>query len=153
MKNKGVYLTRVGLAELQKELDELTKKKLPAAIERVARARDFGDLMENSEYHAAREDLSMLEGRVEELEELFKKAVVITAKQRQTVDLGCRVTVQTNGQTHVFEIVGEWEADPLKKKISAESPLGKSLVGRKVGEEVEFEAPAGKIVYTIKKIH
>ena len=156
IKPSVVHLTREGLEELKRELDELKTVKLPAAIERVAKAREFGDLAENSEYHNAREDLAMVEGRVEELEELLKRVSVIKnngAKARSSVSLGCQVTVATDGQTHVFEIVGEWEADPAKKKISAESPLGKALMGKKVGEAAEFEAPIGKIVYTIKKIH
>lgn len=154
--NNKVHLTRSGLGELRRELEELTKVKLPAAIERVTRARDFGDLAENSEYHNAREDLAMVEGRVEELQDLVKRVVLINesgAKNRAMVGLGCQVTVSGNGQSQVFEIVGEWEADPGKKKISAESPLGKALMGRKVGETVEFEAPVGKILYEIKKIN
>ena len=155
-KPNQVQLTKSGWEELKHELDELTKIKLPTAIQRVARARDFGDLSENSEYHAAREDLAMLEGRVEELEELLKRAVVIKTSQtknRSTVGLGCKVTVAGNGATHEFDIVGEWEANPLQKKISVESPLGKALLGRKVGETVEFEAPIGKILYKINKIN
>ena len=155
MKPTTVYLTKAGLAELKRELDELTAVKLPTAIERVARARDFGDLAENSEYHNAREDLAMIEGRGEELQELLKRVVIINESKAKkvTVALGCQVTVAGNSQTHVFEIVGEWEADPMKKRISAESPLGKALMGKKVGEVAEFEAPIGKILYTVKKIN
>lgn len=149
-----VKLTKAGLTELKQELAELVEGKRPQAINRVARARDFGDLTENSEYQVAREELALIEGRIEELQELVKRAVVIRENQhRQTVDLGCTVTVVTNGQAHQFNIVGEWEADPANQKISAQSPLGKALVGKRVGETVEFEAPAGKVVYTIKKIH
>lgn len=154
--NDKVHLTRQGFEELNQELQNLTQAKLPAAIERVAKAREFGDLAENSEYHNAREDLAMLEGRVEELQALLKRVVIINdsqAKTRTTVGLGCQVMVAGNGQTQVFVIVGEWEADPIKKKISAESPLGKALMGKKVGETVEFEAPIGKILYTVKKIN
>ncbi len=154
MNTKSVQLTRSGLEELRQELSQLVQQKRPLAIERVARARDFGDLAENAEYHSAREDLSFVEGRIEELEELLKKAQIIgNSKNRKTVGLGCKVTVQVNGKTQVFDLVGEWEADPLQQKISAQSPLGKALVGKRVGERVEFEAPAGKVVYTIKKIH
>ena len=151
---KPVSLTKAGLEELKAELAELVHQKRPQAIERVARARDFGDLTENSEYQVAREDLALIESRIEELEELVKRAVVIKEnKNRKTVDLGCTVIVEHNGQAHEFEIVGEWEADPLKKKISAQSPLGQALVGKKVGEVAEFEAPIGKIIYTVKKIN
>lgn len=151
---KPVSLTRAGLEELKTELEELMNQKRPQAIERVARARDFGDLTENSEYQVAREELALIEGRIEELEELVKRAVVIKEnKNRKTVDLGCRVIVEHDGQNHEFEIVGEWEADPLKKKISAQSPLGQALVGKKVGDRVEFEAPAGKVTYTVKRVN
>ena len=154
--NDKVHLTRQGFEELNQELQQLTGTKLPAAIERVAKAREFGDLAENSEYHNAREDLAMLEGRVEELQALLKRVVIINgsrAKIKTIVDLGCQVVVVGNGQTQTFEIVGEWEADPTQKKISAQSPLGKALMGKKVGETAEFEAPVGKILYTVKKIN
>ena len=154
--NDKVHLTRQGFEELNQELQQLTGTKLPAAIERVAKAREFGDLAENSEYHNAREDLAMLEGRVEELQALLKRVVIINgsrAKIKTIVDLGCQVVVVGNGQTQTFEIVGGWEADPTQKKISAQSPLGKALMGKKVGETAEFEAPVGKILYTVKKIN
>ena len=154
MVTKPIQLTQAGFDQLKAEFDQLVNTKRPQAIARVARARDFGDLTENSEYHAAREDLAMVEGRIEELEAVLKKATVISTKTgRKTIDLGCTVTVVNDSQTHVFEIVGEWEADPLKKKISPQSPLGQALIGKKVGDKVEFQAPAGTIVYTIKKIH
>lgn len=147
-------MTKEGLEELKLELREHKENKRPRAVERVARARDFGDLTENSEYHQARDELAFIDGRIEELEELISKVQIIDGKKkRSAVDLGCKVTVLANGATHTYTIVGEWEADPKEKKISHQSPLGKALVGRKVGESVEIEAPAGKVVYEIKKIH
>lgn len=149
-----IHLTREGLEELKLELKEHKENKRPQAVKRVARARDFGDLSENNEYQQARDELAFIDGRIEELEELISKAKIIDGKKkRKTVDLGCKVTVHGNGKTHTYTIVGEWEADPKEKKISHQSPLGKALVGKKVGEMVEIEAPAGKVVYTIKKIH
>ncbi|OGV90614.1 transcription elongation factor GreA [Microgenomates group bacterium RIFCSPLOWO2_01_FULL_46_13] len=151
--NDEVSLTKEGYDELVVELAEVKEKKLPAAIERVKRARDFGDLSENSEYHSARDDLSFLEGRIEELESLIVRAKIIkTGKSTKAVTLGSKVTVRANGQTHTYFIVGEYEADPTEKKISHESPLGRALIGKKVGEKVEFVAPVGKILYEIKKI-
>lgn len=151
---KKVHITKEGLKELQAEFDNLTKMKRPKAVERVARARDFGDLSENNEYQQAREDLSFIDGRIEELEELIVKAQVVDGKKgRKTIDIGCKVTLSGNGKSHTYTVVGEWEADPKEKKISHQSPLGKALVGKKVGEEVEIEAPAGKVVYTVNKIH
>jgi len=148
-----IQFTTTGLSELKAELEELKKTKLPAAIDRVSRARDFGDLSENAEYHAAKEELAFLEGRVEELEELLKKAEVVTSKTNGEVGVGCKVTIEASGKEQVYEVVGEWEADPMKAKISHTSPLGKALMGKKKGDAVEFMAPAGKVIYKIKKIH
>lgn len=148
-----IQFTANGLDELKVELADLQISKLPAAIDRVARARDFGDLSENAEYHAAKEELSFIEGRIEELENIVAKAYVVDKKDTSTVDIGCRVTVELSGKEHTYDVVGEWEADPMKKKISHTSPLGQALVGKKKGETVEFQAPAGKVVYKIKKIH
>lgn len=147
------YLTKAGLDALKEELQTLKNTKLPQAVERVARAREFGDLSENAEYHSAREDLSWIEGRIEELEVLISQASEIkSAGKADSVDIGCTVKVGINGSEHEFAIVGEWEADPTAKKISHESPLGKALFGKKVGEKVEVEAPAGTITYTIISI-
>lgn len=152
--NDKIQFTQAGLGEIHTELMQLKGVKLTAAIERVARARDFGDLSENAEYHAAKEELSFIEGRIEELEDIVLRAEVVNGKNKNNaVDIGCKVTVSVKGKEHTYEIVGQWEADPLKKKISHTSPLGQALVGKKKGEKVEFEAPAGKVVYHIKKIH
>ncbi len=148
-----IQFTKDGLAEVKLELSQLKNDKLPAAIERLARARDFGDLSENAEYHAAKEELSFLEGRVEELEDIVARAYVADKKDSDSINIGCKVTVELSGKEHTYEIVGEWEADPMKQKISHTSPLGTALVGKKKGEIVEFQAPAGKVIYKIKKIH
>lgn len=153
MDNKTVILTQTGYDGLKLELDTLTRDKLPAAIKRVAKAREFGDLSENSEYHAAREDHAWIQGRIEELEDILGRAQVANGpKKGDEVNIGCTVSLEINGATHQFSIVGEWEADPAQKKISHQSPLGQALVGKKVGEKVEVEAPAGKVIYTIKSI-
>lgn len=151
---KKVHLTREGLAELEQELSELTEEKHPRAIERVADARVMGDLAENNEYTQAKQELSFIEGRIAELEEVLSSAVIIDegGHKHQSVALGCKVTVVAGKVEHTYHVVGEWEADPADKKISPESPLGQALMGKKVGDEVEFEAPAGKIVYKILKI-
>lgn len=152
--NDKIQFTAEGLTEIKAELAELSGAKLTSAIERVARARDFGDLSENAEYHAAKEELSFIEGRIEELEGIILRAQVVGGKaSKDSIDIGCKVTVTVAGKEHTYEIVGEWEADPLKKKISHTSPLGQALVGKKKGEKVEFVAPAGKVIYQIKKIH
>lgn len=149
-----VQLTKGGHDELLAELEELQKIKRPKSVLRVQTAREFGDLSENAEYHAAREELNFIDGRIDELEEILIRArIVSTPKTSDIVGIGCKVTVGTNGQTHTFHVVGEWEADPSEKKISHDSPLGKALIGKRVGDKVEVTAPAGMIVYTIKKIH
>lgn len=153
MDAKKIYLTKEGLDELKKEHEELTKVKRPDVLERVSQARSMGDLSENAEYVAAREELSFIDGRIDELEELTKQAVLIQeTHSKGQVKLGSTVTVNIKGKKEVFTVVGEWEADPHEKKISHESPLGKALLGKKVGEKVEVEAPAGIVIYTIASV-
>lgn len=148
-----VHLTQEGYSEIEAEIQKL-KTKEPAAVDRVTKAREFGDLTENSEYHAAREDLAMIQGRLEELESLLARAVIIKkTRSNGSVALGSKVTVRANGADITYILVGEYEADPGKKRISTDSPLGKALMGRKVKEKVEFEAPVGKVIYTIKSIN
>jgi transcription elongation factor GreA len=153
-KNQRVQMTPVGYRQLVDELSELEKIKLQEAIDRVARAREFGDLSENAEYHSAKEDLSALEGRIEELKDIITRVQVVDSKKSDDgeVAMGSVVHIEINGTDHEFTIVGEWEADPAAKKISHESPLGKALMGKKVGEDVEVEAPAGKVIYKVKGV-
>lgn len=153
MDTKKIYLTREGLEELKQEYEELTKIKRPEVLNRVSQARSMGDLSENAEYTVAREELSFIDGRIDELEELLKQVVLISNNHSNTIKLGSTVKVNAGSVKDVFTVVGEWEADPKEKKISHESPLGKALLGKKVGEKVEVEAPAGKIVYTIEAIN
>lgn len=147
-----MLLTKNGLAQLKAEHDELVKIKRPEAVRRLADARDLGDLSENSEYAAAKQDLAFIDGRIVELEEIIHSAKIITNHGKVHVDVGCKVTLHINGKKEIFTVVGEWEADPMQKKISHESPLGKALLGKKVGEKVEVEAPAGKLHYKILEI-
>lgn len=157
MDKKKVFVTREGLKELKRELLELNDIKRPQVLERVSAARSMGDLAENSEYTAAREELSLLDGRIEELSEIIKSANLIEENHKTgrgaKVELGSVITVSVKGKKEEFSLVGEWEADPKAKKISHESPLGKALIGKSLGDKVEVEAPAGKIVYTIVGIN
>lgn len=148
MKNQ-VKLTAEGLNTLKEELEKLRDVKRPKLVDRLSNARAQGDLSENSDYQSAREELEFLDGRIDELEEVIKKANVTSSTKTNGVDVGTKVTVKVNGSKVVFNIVGEWEADPSNKKISHESPLGKALVGKNIGDSVEVEAPAGKIQYEI----
>ena len=149
---KNVVVTKEGLAALKAEYEDLVKTKRPAAVERLANAREQGDLSENSEYTDANQNLAFIDGRILELEEVIHSAKVMTKHGKNQVDVGCKVTVHINGKKEEFIVVGEWEADPKSKKISHESPLGKALMGKKVGEKVEVQAPAGKILYKVLHI-
>lgn len=158
MNPKKIYLTPKGLADLKKENDDLSNIKRPEIVKRLSAAREMGDLSENAEYTAAREELAFIDGRIEELEMLLKQAVVIengSHHKGNTVDLGSEVTVKiaNRDRNEVFTLVGEWEADPAEKKISHESPLGKALLGKTIGDEIEVEAPAGTMVYTVVSIN
>lgn len=152
--NQKILLTPQGLEELKKEYHELLEKKRPELVDRLAQARELGDLSENSEYAAAKDDLAFVDGRIVELENVLKdvKVVTVSKKQKSSVGLGCKVHVYMNGKQVIFTIVGEWESDPLQKRISHSSPLGKALIGKKVGEIAIVEAPAGRINYKILKI-
>ncbi len=149
----SVIITKEGLNKLKAEYDELLAKR-QLAVDRVAKAREMGDLSENAEYQSAREELSFMDGRLAELEEMLKDAKIVASGNghRSQVGVGCKVTVHVNGKKDIFFVVGEWEANPMEKKISHVSPLGQALIGKKVGEKVDVEAPVGKIVYTIVSI-
>ncbi len=158
IKDKKIYLTKEGLADLKKECDELTKVRRPDILARLSQARSMGDLSENAEYVAAREELSFIDGRLDELQELLRVASIIHEGNKKgvakiSIKLGSKVTLHVGGKKEHFMVVGEWEADPAEKKISHESPLGKALLGKKVGEKIEVAAPAGKIRYTIADIN
>ena len=147
-------MTQAGYDSLKTELDELVSVKRPATVDRLSNARSMGDLSENSDYHSAKEALEFLDGRISELEQVLSNAQVVNSGDsvKGEVGMGALVTVKVNDSQHAFHIVGEWEADPKQKKISHESPLGRALVGKRVGEKVEVEAPAGKVQYTIVSV-
>lgn len=154
--DKKIFLTPKGLEELKSEHKELLDVKRPQVVTRLSNARDMGDLSENAEYTAARDELVLIDSRIEELEDLLKKATLIKdlpkGKKSKIVNLGSKVKVKRDSKTEVFTIVGEWESDPGEKMISNESPLGKALLGKSIGEEIEITAPAGKIKYKIAEI-
>ncbi len=154
MSGKMLQLTKQGLKALESELKDLVENKRPPLVDRLANARGQGDLSENSDYQNAKDELEFLDGRIEELENVIKTAVVMNGNSRRhgLVAIGTKVKVHVDGSEAVFEIVGEWEADPVAKKISHTSPLGKALMGKKIGDKVEVEAPAGKLHYEIVSI-
>lgn len=136
---KKFILTRQGLDDLRRDYDDLIKNKRPKIIKRIQIAREFGDLAENSEYDAAKEEQSLIEARISELEEVLKKAKIIEPTQKSDfVVIGSSVVVEINDEIHEFSVVGSMEADPTVKKISNESPVGKALLGLQVGETIEI---------------
>jgi transcription elongation factor GreA len=151
---KTVYLTRDGLTKLKGELEELTTTGRRDIADRIKIALGFGDLKENSEYADAKDQQVFMEGRIAELEHIIKNANIIdeTHTNCKVVNVGCSVNVELETGEMDFTIVGSAEADPEKGWISNESPIGKALLGRKSGDEIEVEVPAGKIKYKIKKI-
>jgi len=148
---KTYHLTTNGKVELETELTELKGQRSQIA-EKIANARDYGDLSENAEYDAAREEQAQLESRVAELEEILQNADIIKpAKSNGTVQVGSTVELK-NGKVVKYQIVGPVEADPLEGKISNESPIGAALMGKKEGEKVTIETPKGSVSYTIISI-
>lgn len=146
------YLSQEGLEKHKQELEELKLKRQEIAL-RLEEAKALGDLSENVEYNAAKEAQAFNEGKIVELEQLLREAVVIEEnKKYSAVQIGCTVEVKTNGKSRAFNIVGSEEADPINGKISNESPLGKAFLGKKVGETLEVETPAGKVNYKILEI-
>jgi len=149
---KQFKLTKEGIAELRTELEKIISER-STIIERIKLAREFGDLSENAEYSAARLEQSRAETRVEEIENILKNAEVMSQpKKKDIVELGNTVVLKNSEGERSFTIVGSVETDPMKGKVSNESPIGKSLMGKKLGDEVEIVTPANTIKYTIKEV-
>jgi transcription elongation factor GreA len=150
---KKYLLTPEGLAKLNEELKHLIEVKRKEVIERIREAAAHGDLSENADYAQAREEQSFVEGRIQEIEEMVKNAEIITAStQHSTVTIGATVTVKVGGKERTYTIVGGNEANPSEGKISNESNVGKSLLGKRVGDKVAVATPAGESVYEIVSI-
>jgi|LAHR01.1.fsa_nt_gb transcription elongation factor GreA len=150
------FLTQEGYKKLQDELDYLRTVKRDEIAKRLHEAMEGGELIENAEYEAAKNEQAFTEGRIKELEILLATARVIseTPAAHEIVQVGSTVTIQEEGATEseVYSIVGAAEADPIKGKISNESPLGRALLNHKAGDRVQVEAPAGAFVVTIHKV-
>ena len=150
---KKFVLTKEGLATLQQEYDQLIKVKRPQITSRIQSAREFGDLSENSEYDAAKDEQTLLEHRITQLEEVLHKAQIIqTIPKADFVVIGSTVVVEVEGQIDEFTVVGTMEAAPAKKKISNESPVGIAILGAKIGEVVEVVTPIVRAKYKILQI-
>lgn len=148
---KQYQITEQGKKALEAELVELKSHRGNVA-EKIANARDFGDLSENAEYDAAREEQGLLETRIGEIEEILLNAEIIKGGKKKTIDLGSRVELQRDGKVVVYTIVGPVEADPLEGKVSNESPIGSALFGKKIGDEAIIITPKGEITYTIANV-
>ncbi|OGY65816.1 MAG: transcription elongation factor GreA [Candidatus Harrisonbacteria bacterium RIFCSPLOWO2_01_FULL_40_28] len=147
------YLTREKLDELNKELDYLKGPKRFEIAERLKRAKELGDLSENSEYQEAREEQNHVETKIMELESLVKQAVIIQkSNNNDAVNVGGTVHVKKDGKAYKFTIVGSNESRPESGLISNASPLGRAFLGHKVGDVVVAETPSGKMKYEILKI-
>ena len=145
---KAYQITEDGRATLEQELDELKGRRGDIA-EKIAAARDFGDLSENAEYDAAREEQGLVETRIAEIEDILQNASNIQATTGSTVGLGSRVELKTGDKTVVYSLVGPVEADPLSGKISNESPIGLQLMGKSVGDQATISTPKGDTTYEI----
>ena len=147
------YLTKEGLKELQDELNYLKKEGRQDIAERLKRAKEYGDLSENSEYSDAKEAQGKIESRIFELEGILREAILIKKDLgRNSVGIGSTVEVEKNGKVSKYTIVGSRESRPEANLISNESPLGKAFLGKKVAEKVEIETPGGRVKYKILKI-
>ena len=148
---KHYQITVEGKKELETELVTLKSRRGNVA-EKIANARDFGDLSENAEYDAAREEQGLLETRIAEIEEIINNADIIKGGRKNVIDLGSKVELTTNGTTVTYTIVGSVEANPLEGRISNESPIGTALFGKKVGDDATITTPKGSVTYKIAEI-
>jgi transcription elongation factor GreA len=149
---KLFHLTQTGIDELEAELLRLQAKRIVTA-DAIKTARELGDLSENAEYQSARQEQERTDGRIDEIEHILANVEVIKAPKGKQVSLGSTVTLKgANGKDLVLQVVGTIEADPLAKKISDESPIGKALMGKKEGEDVEIQTPADTTTYKIANI-
>lgn len=153
MKEKKIYLTQQGFEELKSELDNLINVKRPANIQAIKEARALGDLSENADYDAAKNDQAEIEGRIKKIEKMLENVEIIEKGDSSVVSLGTTISIKyvdDEDETDEYQIVGSQEADPFMSKISNESPIAKAIMNKKVGDIVEVESPNG--VYKIEII-
>lgn len=148
------YFTKEGLQKIKEELKDIKENRVPETKKLIAEARAFGDLKENAGYHDARDKMSFLLGRIEQLEAAVNEAVIKPACRQagKTIDVGSKIKIDFGGENLEYEISGPTEADILKGKISYQSPLGKELTGKKAGEQFEFSAGDKKVKIKILEI-
>lgn len=149
---KKIYqLTTEGRAELEAELEQLKSRRGDIA-DKIAEARDYGDLSENAEYDAAREEQGLVESRISEIEDILMNAEIIKGGSKGKVGLGSVVELKMGKKTVTYTVVGPVEADPLEGKISNESPIGSALFDKKVGDSITIVTPKGEMTYEIVTI-
>jgi transcription elongation factor GreA len=148
---KIFQITDAGRKELEAELEELKGRRGDIA-DKIAEARDYGDLSENAEYDAAREEQGLVESRIAEIEDILLNAEIIPTSRSSKIGLGSKVELKTGRKTVTYHIVGPVEADPLEGKISNESPIGLALMGKKEGDIAVISTPKGEIKYEIVKV-
>lgn len=148
---KMYQITAEGKKELEAELEELKSRRGEIA-DKIASARDFGDLSENAEYDAAREEQGLVETRIAEIEEILQQATIIQPTGGSSVGLGSVVELKSESKTVEYRVVGPVEANPLEGRISNESPIGKELMGKKVGDQVTITTPKGDTRYEVVSI-
>lgn len=149
------YLTPEGAQKLREELERLKGPERAAISQRLREAIQMGDLSENADYHKAKEDQGFLEGRIQEIERILQSAVIIETNHgaKDVVSIGVTVTLQEEGEDpETYQIVGAKEADPKNGRISNESPLGKELLGKRVGDVVSIQSPGGELKFKIISI-
>ena len=153
MLKQKVLITAQGLKNLQKEYEKLIKVERPSVIAELTRTRELGDLKENGAYHAARERQSFLEGRIREIESIFKNFEIVSDARNGTVNIGSKVTLKTPSNNKiVYTIVGDGETDFAHKKIAHNSPLGNAITGKKKGDTVIVKTPLGDMQYAIVSV-
>jgi transcription elongation factor GreA len=154
--NKEVLLTEEGYEKLEKELDNLVNVKRREIAKRIKVAREFGDISENSEYDDAKNEQAFIEGRIKEIKNMLRNARVVKDDEvtDKTVNIGTTVELKEkdSGEEFSYTIVGAAETDPLNYKISHESPIGKSIIGHKIGDIVKVEVPSGIMSYEVLSI-
>ena len=148
-----MYISEEGLTKVKARLQELKTKKRQEIAERLEHSKSLGDLSENAEYHEAKEEQSLIETEIAELEETIRNAVLIEKDQgTDIVRVGTTVEVSSLRGKETYTIVGSEEANPLEGKISNESPIGKALLRHKAGDTVDIKTPGGVVTYTIGAI-
>jgi len=149
---KTYQITEAGRAELEAELEELKSRRGEIA-DKIAEARDYGDLSENADYDTAREDQALVETRIAEIEDILANAQIIKASNGSRISVGSTVELKSGGKSFTYTLVGPVEADPLEGKISNESPIGEALMGKKVGETATITTPKGEVAYEVISIN